>query len=301
MPICEADPWRVQYFCNVECPPDLNIPTEDFDAWAWYPDQRWVYDKLAVAHSQGLEAGPHGTTPSRFPIFSKPIVNLKGMGIGSRAMRSAQEYERNYRAGHMWMPLLEGPHVSSDVAVEDGAPRWWRHATGKPGRGGTFDLWTVHADPHHDIEQRSGAWIARHLAGYTGLLNLETIGGTIIEVHLRLSDQWPDLYGPGWVAALVRLYRDRVWRFDDRDRRDGYSVVLFGRKGPRYRHPPGAMVEEILRRPGISSVQITFHQDRAPSQHAMPPGGFRLAVINCWDLAAGRAAREDLKAHFSAQ
>jgi hypothetical protein len=32
----------------------------------------------------------------------------------------------------------------------------------------------------------------------------------------------------------------------------------------------------------------------------MPPGGFRLAVINCWDLGAGRAAREDLKAHFSA-
>jgi hypothetical protein len=300
MPVCEADPWRVQYFCNVECPPDLNIPTEDFDAWAWYPDQRWVYDKLAVAHSQGLEAGPHGTMPSRFPVFSKPIVNLKGMGIGSRVVRRAEDYERHYRAGHMWMPLLEGPHVSSDVAVVNGAPRWWRHATGKPGRGGTFDFWTVHADPHHDIEQRSGAWIARHLAGYTGMLNLETIGGTIIEVHLRLSDQWPDLYGPGWVAALVRLYRDRVWQFDDPDRRDGYSVVLFGRKG-RYRHPPAEMVEEILRRPGVSSVQITFHQDRAPSQHAMPPGGFRLAVINCWDFGAGRAAREDLKAYFSAQ
>jgi hypothetical protein len=31
----------------------------------------------------------------------------------------------------------------------------------------------------------------------------------------------------------------------------------------------------------------------------MPPGGFRLAVVNCWDLNAGFAAREALKAYFS--
>ena len=44
----------------------------------------------------------------------------------------------------------------------------------------------------------------KHLAGYTGMLNLETIGGTIIEAHLRFADQWPDLYGPGWVDAAGR-------------------------------------------------------------------------------------------------
>lgn len=301
MPICEADPWRLQYFADVACPPDLNIPTEDFDAWAWYPNERWVYDKLAVAHSQGLPAGPHGTTPPRFPVFSKPIVNLKGMGIGSRIMRSAEDYERHYRPGHMWMPLLEGRHVSSDVAVVKGTPCWWRHATGKPGRGGTFDFWTVHAAADDEIEQRCGAWIGRHLAAYTGMLNLETIGGTMIEVHLRLSDQWPDLYGAGWVDALVRLYHEATWRFDDGGRRDGYSVVLFGRKGPRYRHPPRELVDELLRRPGISSVQITFHEGRAAAQHAMPPGGFRLAVVNCWNLDVGREAREDLKAQFAAE
>ena len=27
------------------------------------------------------------------------------------------------------------------------------------------------------------------------MINLETIGGRIIEVHLRFADQWPDLYG----------------------------------------------------------------------------------------------------------
>jgi len=300
MPICEADPWRRQYFSAVECPPHVNIPTEDFDAWAWYPNERWVYDKLAVAHSQGLVAGPHGTTPPRFPVFSKPIMNLKGMGIGSRVMRTAREYERNYRAGHMWMPLLEGRHVSSDVAVVKGRPCWWRHVTGKPGGGGTFDYWTVHAAPEPDIEERCGAWIHRHLPNYSGMLNLETIAGTMIEVHLRMSDQWPDLYGAGWVDALVRLYEGGFWEFDDGERRDGYSVVLFGRKGSHYRHPPREAVDKILRRPGISSLQITFHEGVAASHHAMPPGGFRLAVVNCWDLAAGFRVREDLQTFFAA-
>ena len=58
MPICEADPWRLQYFANVRTA--ANIPTEDADAWQWYPAQRWLYDKLAVALSQNLDAGPHG-------------------------------------------------------------------------------------------------------------------------------------------------------------------------------------------------------------------------------------------------
>jgi hypothetical protein len=297
MPICEADPWRLQYFDGVPCPQTVNIPTEDSDAWVWNPRHRWVYDKLAVAHSQGLEAGPHGTAPPRFPVFSKPIMNLRGMGIDSRVLGSAQDYERHYTAGHLWMTLLEGRHVSSDVAVVDGAPRWWRHVTGKPAGEGTFDYWTVHAGPEPEIEQRCGRWIADHLAGYTGMLNLETIGGAIIEVHLRFSDQWPDLYGAGWVEAIIRLYHLGIWEFADRDRREGYSVVLFGPHG-RYRHPAPDEVAAILVLPDVSSVQITFHEDWSPERHAMPPGGFRLAIVNCWDLDTGFAARERLRSYF---
>jgi hypothetical protein len=298
MPICEIDPWRMQYFRGVRCPDDVFIPTEDSDSWSWYPRHRWVYDKVAVALSQGLEAAPHGVAPKRFPVFSKPIVNLKGMGVGSRVLHSANDYTEHYAPGHMWMALLEGRHVSSDVAVLDGNPVWWRHATGAPGGEGTFDCWTVHADADPEIERHAGGWITTNLAGYTGMINLETIGGTIIEVHLRFADQWPDLNGAGWVEALVRLHEHRRWEFADAKRRDGYSVVLFGPHGPRYRHPPQALIDEVAGMPSVSSVQITFHADKPPHEHAMPPGGFRLAIVNCFDLAAGRRAREKLRAYF---
>jgi hypothetical protein len=295
MPICEADPWRLQYFAHVKTA--ANIPTEDSDAWQWYPAYRWVYDKLAVALSQKLSAGPHGTAPPRFPIFSKPIVNLRGMGIGSSIVHSQAEYDLHYTAGHFWMTLLEGRHVSSDVVVVDGVPRWWRHVTGKPAGEGTFDYWTVHAEADARIEAHCGAWVKDHLAGYTGMLNLETIGGRIIEAHLRFADQWPDLYGPGWVDALVGLYEAGEWDFDD-DRSEGYSVVLFGPNGRHYRHPPSGLVESVKHIPGVTSVQITFHEDRAPEQHAMPPGGFRLAIVNGYDLSAALAGREKLKEYF---
>jgi hypothetical protein len=109
--------------------------------------------------------------------------------------------------------------------------------------------------------------------------------------HLRFSDQWPDLYGADWVESLLHLYRDRTWSFADAQRSDGFSVVLFGAHGVHYTHPPREAVDELRACPGISSIQIAFHENRPASTHSMPPGGFRLAVVNSADLAIGRAAR----------
>jgi hypothetical protein len=232
-------------------------------------------------------------------VFSKPVFNLRGMGTGSRVLRSLRDYRSWLRPGHIWMPLLEGEHVSSDAAVVDGEARWWRHAIGHAIGGGMFDYWTILGEPRPELEAPLAAWLRRHLRGYTGVVNFETIGGTIIELHLRFADQWPDLYGGRpWVEAVVRLYRDRVWSHDDGMRRPGYSVALFGAHGLQYRHPPRAVVEEVLALPGVSSVQITFHEDRPPAWHAMPPGGFRLAIVNGWDLGTARLARERLALSF---
>ena len=181
------------------------------------------------------------------------------------------------------------------MALVDGEPRWWRHTTGATAPGGTFDHWTIHAEAMPDIEDWCGAWARKHLRGYTGMANFETIGGRIIEAHLRFADQWPDLYGAGWVEALIRLYVTGDWDYADTDRRDGYSVVLFGPHGPRYRHPPAALVDEVRRHAGrFQSVQITFHEEtRRASRHAA--GGFRLAIVNATTLSAGEAGREKLR------
>ena len=298
MPIHDSD-WSLQYFADVPCPPDVDIPASDPDAWAWNPEHRWVYNKLDVVLSQGLACGPYGIPPTRYPMFSKPIMNLHGMGAGSAVLRSQADYDRLCRPGHMWMELLEGDHVSTDVAVENGKPLWWRHAMGVPAGEGMFDYWTIFAQAKPAVEAYVGPWITRHLPGYSGMLNFETIGARIIELHLRFADQWPDIYGSrAWVEALIGLYVDKRWHFADCNRRTGYSVALFGPMSGRYRHPPVDVQQEIRSRPGISSLQITFHESQANEWHSNPPGGFRLAVINCWDLEAGKRSRRDLAEVF---
>jgi hypothetical protein len=301
VPIVENDPWRRQYFQGIACPDDVFVPTEDPDCYRLYPQHRWIYNKLLVAESQGLPCGPHGVVPEAFPVFSKPVYNLRGMGIETRIFHDRDEYLAARDPGHMWMPVLAGEHVSSDAAVVAGQARWWRHTVGHPLAGGMFDYWTVLAEAKPDLEAYCHAWIAVNLPGYTGMLNLETIGKRIIEVHLRFADQWPDLYGPGWIEAVVELYEQQRWAYADADRRTGYSVVLFGPHGPAYRRPAPALEAELRANPAVSSVQFTFFEDKRPELHAMPPGGFRLAVVNCWDLAAGRAARQRLVEHFRAR
>jgi hypothetical protein len=298
MPVLERDPWRFQYFEHVPCPEHVIIPTDDPDCWTLHPGHRWIYDKLRMAQSQGLAAGPHGVTPPSYPVFSKPMINLRGMGIGSRVIQSAAEMEHGYQPGHMWMPLLEGEHVSTDCAVEDGLIRWSRHATGVPWADGMFRHWTIHAGSLPALDERLSHWVRNHMAGYTGMMNFETISGMIIEAHLRFADQWCDLYGAGWVEALVRLYETGRWHFADQDRRDGYSVPLFARHGHRFTHPPKTLQAEVRGMPQVSSLQITFHETKPPEDHAMPPGGFRLAVVNATDLAAAAAARRRLAAAY---
>jgi hypothetical protein len=293
-----VDPWRWQYFAPVPCPDGITVPIDDATAWSIYPEHRWVYNKLEICRTQGLPHGPHGTDPDRFPVFSKPIYNMRGMGTGGRVVRSARAYAAVLQPGHMWMPYFTGDHVSTDVAIADGRPLWWRHTTGKPRGGGTFDYWTVHAEHRPALERYLGDWVRQNLRGFSGVVNFETIAGRIIECHLRMAEQWLDINGPGWLEAVVALYERGTWRWRDADRRTGYSVVLFGAHDTHW-HANRAAIAAHLRRPAISSIQITFEEDKPPAEHAMPPGGFRLAIINCWDLNAGRRLRTRLKPLFS--
>ena len=300
MPVLERDPWRFQYFDGVPCPDDVMIPTDDPDCWMLYPQHRRVYDKLWVAGSQGIACGPHGVMPDRYPVFSKPVTNLKGMGIGSCVIADAAQMDHQYQPGHMWMELLVGPHVSTDCAVLDGRLVWNRHATGAPWTGGMFKYWTIHAAPLPELDEYLARWIDLHMAGYSGMLNFETIGGRIIETHMRFADQWCDLYGEGWVEALIGLYAERRWNFSDAGRRDGYSVPLFGVHGERFLHPSPDLQAKIRAMPHVKSLQITFFEKKPVEDHPMPPGGFRLGVINATDLKAAFAARRMLAEAFPA-
>ena len=223
---------------------------------------------------------PHGTMPPRFPVFSKPIVNLKGMGVGSRVLHSRPNTTQHYAPGHFWMTLLARPRTS--VIRRGGGRRRAALVAARHRQAGRARARSTTGRCTRSAMPASKPAAAPGCAGISPAIpacsTSRPSAARIIEAHLRFADQWPDLYGAGWVEARrAASTRQGDWDFaDDADRRDGYSVVLFGPNGVRYRHPPAALVEEVKRMPGVTSVQITFHEDRdagAPRHAArrLPP------------------------------
>jgi hypothetical protein len=198
----------------------------------------------------------------------------------------------------MWMQLLTGDHISTDCAVVNGKINWIRHARGLPWTRGMFKHWIIESMQNIDLQNSLQNWINQNLPNCSGMLNFETIGGKIIEAHARFTDQWCDLYGKHWIQSVIGLYRTGAWTFNDSARRDGYSVPLFASHGLVPKPPSPAALSAIRAMPDVSSLQITFHENRAGEDHPMPPGGFRLGIVNCWDLEAGQSARRKLAALF---
>ncbi|MEA3150733.1 MAG: hypothetical protein QOD56_1672, partial [Gammaproteobacteria bacterium] len=172
-----------------------------------------------------------------------------------------------------------------------------RHAMGVPD-GSVFDYWVVEERARPRLEKYCGDWIDANLQGYTGMVNIETIGGRIIGVHLRFADQWPDLYGRKWLDALVWLYRNRSWDLVDTARAEGYSVVLFGPHGSPYAYPAPDLLSSCRATVGISSIHLKQFDDAPLVAPAAPVSDVRLAVINSFNLEVGLRVRAAIARGF---
>lgn len=301
MPILYRDPWRRQFFDRLACPEGVAVPVKDYDAYVLYPEFRWVYNKLLVAEKQGLLCAPHGVVPAKFPVFSKPIYNLNTMGAESRLLRNVAEYLHHRKAGHMWSELLVGDHISTDVLIFGGCIVWHSHTRGHPLEEGTFDRWEVNVEYDNSLIRYLHDFVRQHLHGFDGPINIETIGGKIIEMHLRFADQWPDLYPPFFMEAVVMLRSGKFTLSSDafKVQAKGYSVILFARRRRNHwKKPPEREIQSLLRLYNISSIQLPFDEWQPAEQHSMPPGGFRLAILNGFTLEECLRAREDLKECF---
>lgn len=167
------------------------IPTGDTQAYKFAPRKsRWVHNKPTVTELQGLKYGPHAIAPDeQFPIFSKALLNFWGLGTEARLIETPEEYWQTITPGHMWCTLLSGKHYSTDIAVVAGKPVWFSHSIGIPGPRHTFDYWEVNTAAEDYVQANLAAFVEAHLSEYTSMLNVESIGGKIIEIHLRFTSQ----------------------------------------------------------------------------------------------------------------
>lgn len=220
------------------------------------------------------------------------------MGAGSRILENEQAYTKHHTPGHMWSTLFEGKHISTDLAILDGKIKWLQHTLGHPLENGTFDYWELLTKPNEQdsLDVYLKNFISTYCGQYSGMMNIETIGGKIIEAHLRFSSQWPELYGKTFVENLISLYAKNVWQLLPLST-TAYSVVLFG-EPKQYKKPNASLIDSFCDGANITSIQLPFHEHLSYKQHAMPPGGFRLAIINGFSLEKCLGVREKCRSLF---
>jgi len=181
---------------------------EDYEAWALYgkTSHRWMFNKLEVALRQGLEAGPAGSLPSKNGVYiHRPAYNLYGMGVRAEKFFYHADEDSdamiNYKLvppGNFWCEWLSGDHLSIDYR-RTWYNAWvpsavWKGVQDKTDSLTRFAYWQrlpEKSAPHiKDLPLNITATSHREVFG----INVETIGGKVIETHLRLgNDPFDDL------------------------------------------------------------------------------------------------------------
>lgn len=250
------EPWVEQYFKNIETSDKNIVSCGDYDAWKRYPDFNWVYNKLELSRSQDIDAAPHGVVPSFEPIFSKPIMNLHGMGLEARKIFSWDDKE--YRAGHFWMPVLSGCHLSVNMAVKEGLTMWTypMHITYDEDDYKIKFEYIMDTTDHDKTLDKLRIWVKNNLEGFSGVINIEIIGDKMIECHLRMHTQFIDLFGGDeWLKQVDELYVSKFWDMEKKIRKvAGYSYIMRKNTGGNYIIEDKEKLEELKSR--VSSIQL---------------------------------------------
>jgi hypothetical protein len=250
--------------------PLRDLPVSDAAAWRLNPRHRHVYDKLDLALDAGLTAAPCGVSPLELgvgpddEVFVKPIINLAGMGLDARAVPADSV---PMEPGSFWCERLLGAHTSSDCLVQDGEPRWFAHTRGSNQKDGSRPIYWEVGVNLPDIEAWVGAWVRRNLLGYSGICNIELIGGRPIEAHLRGSNGFFDLYGPAFLPAWVALA-----------------------DGDDFSPPPtipGGYVISVFGKADLSDANLDAARAVGVEVHPDPSTPGRAAILRCRERDAG--------------
>ena len=170
---------------------------DDLDVWPQCPtDWLWVYDKLIVARKQNITAGPAGIpVPCDGDYVVRPITNIRMMSRGASIQRLTQSNPDAVPDGYFWSEILQGRHVSVDYhyAQQDLTVEGFRDDARRLDR---FSCWAKINEVYALPEFLTG------LGQIVPWINVEYIGSTAIEVHLRYNDDFRnhsgDVIYPVW-------------------------------------------------------------------------------------------------------
>jgi len=149
---------------------------DDLEAFELYPQYRHWYNKLFLSNVFGYTCGSD-TIPSSGRWIIRPIQNLVGMGLGA----SIGHYSKGFAIpmGNFYCEVFEGRHITMDYQYVDGI--WCQGATFE---GFRYNDSLVHFRRWLSVDYKFNLPLILQSIKVDNI-NIEVIGGKIIEVHLR--------------------------------------------------------------------------------------------------------------------
>ena len=197
---------------------------DDQDVWPNCPtDWLWVYDKLIVARKQNIQAGPAGIpVPYDGDYVVRPITNIRMMSRGASIQRLTQSNPDAVPDGYFWSEIVPGRHVSVDYhhGQQDLTVEGFRDDARRLDR---FSCWAKISEVYALPEFLTG------LGQIVPWINVEYIGSTAIEVHLRYNDDFRNHSGnmiyPVWKENPLPQPQGATWYPSAGGDRLGFWIV----------------------------------------------------------------------------
>jgi hypothetical protein len=168
------------------------LPMFDKRAYHANPKYNFVYDKLWVCQSQGIDSGRLETiTPTsniQYPIFIKPRWGHKSASSKNCFKITSYDELKNYRHldEMMWSTYIEGTENMTDYVLVNGHIVYQITYLYSDEQHGFIESYKL-ISPENQPPSHITDWVNTHLTGYTGVVNVQYRGEGIIEVGLRLA------------------------------------------------------------------------------------------------------------------
>ena len=181
---------------------------DDKDVWGKvHPDDLWIYDKLIVAKKAGYLAGPAGIpVPQAGWYIVRPITNIRMMGRGASRCWLTPELD-NVPDGYFWSEIFAGDHISVDYhyGTQSTTVQGFRDSD----RLDRFSKWT-RVDVTIPFPK-----MLKNLHLMYKWINIEYVGGNIIEIHTRYNDDFSNHSSntiiPVWKDAPMPQPENASW------------------------------------------------------------------------------------------
>lgn len=273
----------IKYVGN--CPQNLIIPHNDTEAFNHFKKYNFVYNKQFIANSQHLNNGNSNNLPKLFPVIVRPITNLYGMGLGAYYAYNINQI-KEMKNTDFWCQILEGNHISVDVLLSQGKINGVIAFYGKPDKLFTFDHWTY--IPKYKLPNHIDKWIMKYLQNHTGVINLEIIGGYIIECHLRMGDL--NYFQDKRLTDLViKCYMNQVVKLPSLPQI--FLIPIFAPKG-NYKELKNEDFIYCANKTNTSQYILNYLLDPNPKYISNPSGGDRICIFTITNINEGYRLRK---------